>query len=167
MRFINVIRNHVLIKNEKQIHCLCKSTHSLMGTDLVPNLFSKTMRSTIMAKIRSKDSRPERIVRKMLASAEFHFDQHRRDLPGSPDFVFPPLKKVIFVNGCFWHLHRGCRRSSIPKANRRYWKAKLLSNASRHPANLTRLRRVGWGVLIIWGCELTKTPLTHVNRRIT
>ena len=88
----------------------------------------------------------------------FRYRLHRKDLPGSPDLVFPRLKKVIFVHGCFWHRHPGCRFAYTPKSNTRFWLDKLEGNARRDALVLTALDALGWKVLIVWECEVSDLP---------
>jgi DNA mismatch endonuclease (patch repair protein) len=110
-----------------------------------------------MRKITSKDTSPELVVRSLAHQLGFRFRLHRRDLPGTPDLVFPRLGKAIFVHGCFWHLHPGCRLSRIPKTRIEYWKPKLERNRDRDMAVLRVFRKLGWKVLVVWECE-TATP---------
>ena len=102
--------------------------------------FTPQRRSEIMARIRSGDTTPEILVRRMLHRAGFRFRLHRRDLPGKPDLVLPRHRVAIFVNGCFWHCHPGCPEGRRPKSNREYWDAKLDGNLGRDEANEERLR---------------------------
>ena len=120
---------------------------------------SKEKRSEIMSKIRSKNTTPEIKVRKLLHSMGYRFRLHRKDLPGKPDIVLPKYKTVIFVHGCFWHGHEGCRYAVIPKSNTHYWKNKINNNISRDNNNLILLSELKWKVLIIWECELINLDL--------
>jgi DNA mismatch endonuclease, patch repair protein len=112
-------------------------------------------RSRNMAAIRSKNTKPELVVRSLVHRLGFRFRLYAKDLPGRPDLVFRSRKKVIFVNGCFWHQHSSakCLDGRIPKSNRSYWKPKLLKNAERDKRNLTALKSLKWKVLIVWECE--------------
>lgn len=112
-----------------------------------------------MSKIRSKNTTPEIKVRKLLHSMGYRFRLHRKDLPGKPDIVLPKYKTVIFVHGCFWHGHEGCRYAVIPKSNTHYWKNKINNNISRDNNNLILLSELKWKVLIIWECELINLDL--------
>lgn len=109
-----------------------------------------------MARIRAKDTKPEMAVRQFAHGMGFRFRLHRRDLPGSPDLVFPRLRKAIFVHGCFWHLHSdpGCRNGVIPKTRTEWWTAKLERNRRRDQAAEAALRALGWDVLVVWECEV-------------
>lgn len=107
-----------------------------------------------MSRIRSKGTKPEMTVRRLLHSMGYRYRLHRRDLPGSPDLVFPKWRKAIFVHGCFWHQHPGCRISRQPKSNRDYWVPKLERNTARDAEHQAQLREMGWEVLVIWECEV-------------
>jgi DNA mismatch endonuclease, patch repair protein len=110
-------------------------------------------RSQNMSRIRNKNTRPEKIVRSLLHRLGFRFRLHRRDLPGTPDIVLPGRKAVIFVHGCFWHQHKGCKDSGIPKSNIEFWETKLNKNVERDKRNADALKQLGWKVLEIWECE--------------
>lgn len=110
-----------------------------------------------MARVRTKDTTPEVAVRNALHNAGYRFRLHRRDLPGCPDIVLPRHRKAIFVHGCFWHGHEACRRGTLPKTRRRFWKAKIRGNKTRDTMAEASLRDLGWHVLVIWQCE-TKAP---------
>lgn len=106
-----------------------------------------------MARIGSKNTAPELIIRRMLHAMGYRFRLHRRDLPGKPDIVLPGRKKVIFVHGCFWHAH-GCRIGRPPKSRPEFWKPKLARNRARDLANIEALEREGWEVATVWQCEI-------------
>ena len=109
-------------------------------------------RSFNMSRIRGKDTKPELIVRSIVHQMGFRFRLHRRDLPGTPDLVLPRHNKVIFVHGCYWHMHR-CRYGRvIPKTNTEFWQTKRMGNVERDRRNIRKLRRNGWSVLILWEC---------------
>lgn len=114
---------------------------------------SKAKRSANMAAIRAKDTRPEMIVRSLAHRLGFRFRLHRHDLPGKPDLVFPSRKKVIFVHGCFWHQHTGCREGRVPSSRPEYWVPKLKRNVVRDSSNADHLRGAGWKILTIWECQ--------------
>ncbi|MCH8804996.1 MAG: DNA mismatch endonuclease Vsr [Planctomycetes bacterium] len=107
-----------------------------------------------MAAIRSRNTAPERVVRGLVHRLGYRFRLHRRDLPGCPDLVLPKHRAVIFVNGCFWHLHRCRAGRRCPKTNAAYWKAKRERNRQRDRENRRALRRAGWSVLTVWECQV-------------
>jgi DNA mismatch endonuclease, patch repair protein len=109
-------------------------------------------RSALMSRIGGRDTAPEMIVRRQLHALGYRFRLYRRDLPGTPDIVFPSRRKVIFVNGCFWHLH-GCRIGRPPKSRPEFWLPKLQRNRSKDLRNKRALRTLGWDVLVVWQCQ--------------
>lgn len=111
-------------------------------------------RSENMRRIRSKDMRPELAVRSLVHKLGYRFRLHRKDLPGSPDMVFPSRKKVIFVHGCFWHSHEGCKMAHVPKSNTSYWGPKLERNKARDAKHLAALAEAGWKALVVWECQI-------------
>ena len=115
---------------------------------------SPEVRSRIMSQVKSKGMKPEMRVRRLLHGLGYRYRLHRSDLPGRPDLVFPSRRKVVFVNGCFWHYHRGCERVRIPATNRDYWVGKLERNRARDERNLSLLEDMGWSALTTWECEL-------------
>ncbi|MGN6539094.1 MAG: very short patch repair endonuclease [Mesorhizobium sp.] len=110
-------------------------------------------RRRIMQSVKTKDTGAELIVRRILHRAGYRYRLHRRDLPGSPDIVFPGRKKAIFVHGCFWHGH-GCAKGRAPKSRTDYWQPKIEANQARDVRNLRALQELGWEVLVLWQCEL-------------
>ncbi|HWW05602.1 MULTISPECIES: very short patch repair endonuclease [Collimonas] len=114
-------------------------------------------RSRTMAQVRSKDTKPEMIVRSTLHRLGYRYVLHSRKLVGTPDLVFPARHKVIFVHGCFWHDHSCKYGQSRPKSNVEYWERKISGNASRDKRNIAILRRTGWRVMIIWECDIRKS----------
>lgn len=127
--------------------------------------FSKSERSRIMAAVRSKDTTPELIVRRLAHSLGFRYRLHVRSLPGTPDLVFPRLRKVINVSGCFWHMH-DCGNCRIPSSRRQYWIEKLKRNVARDKRTQRALRRAGWGVMVVWECQTRADGLRRLGRRI-
>ena len=115
---------------------------------------SAQVRSRIMAQVKSKDTKPELAVRRLLHGLGYRYRLHRKDLPGRPDLVFPLRRKVIFVNGCFWHSHAGCEKARLPSSNREYWAAKLNRNKTRDERNLALIKEGGWDPMVVWECEL-------------
>lgn len=116
------------------------------------DIVSTCTRSRMMAGVRSKNSGPEILIRQQLFAAGFRFRLHRRDLPGSPDIVMPGRRIVIFVHGCFWHAHKGCKYAKIPASNHEFWAKKLLANARRDQQVLEDLGALGWRVRWVWEC---------------
>jgi DNA mismatch endonuclease (patch repair protein) len=137
-----------------------------LAPELVVDTISPDRRSDNMRRIRSKGTKPEMIVRRLVHSLGYRFRLHKRDLPGRPDIVLRRLKRVIEVKGCFWHQHRGCIDSRIPKSRIEYWSPKLRGNVRRDKKNLTELRKLGWRVLLLWECEVHKTAAVKLGRRI-
>lgn len=113
---------------------------------------SPESRSALMSRIHGKDTAPEFTVRRLLHSLGYRFRLHRRDLPGTPDIVFPSRRKVIFVNGCFWHAH-GCRIGRPPKSRPEFWLPKLDRNRHKDSKDRRDLRKLGWEVLTVWQCQ--------------
>jgi DNA mismatch endonuclease Vsr len=118
---------------------------------------SKEVRSYNMSQIRSKDNKPEKLVRKYLFSKGFRYRKNVKTLPGCPDIVLPKYKTVVFINGCFWHMHDGCSKFVWPKSNEEYWTKKLLRNKKRDEQRRLGLEESGWKVIIVWECELKKS----------
>jgi DNA mismatch endonuclease (patch repair protein) len=118
-----------------------------------------------MARIRSRNTKPEKVVRQLVTSLGLRYRLQRRDLPGKPDLVFGPRRTVLFVHGCFWHQHAHCPAGRLPTANRVFWETKLTRNAERDATTKTALRRLGWRVLTVWECE-TKKP-DQLLKRLT
>ena len=111
-------------------------------------------RSQIMSRIRSKNSAPELLVRSLVHRMGYRFRIHCDTLPGKPDIVFRRLQKVIFVHGCFWHGHVGCRKAALPKSNEAFWREKIDRNRKRDVQTAAALRRGGWRSLVVWQCML-------------
>ena len=122
-------------------------------------------RSRNMAAIRGTNTKPELAVRGFLHAKGFRFRLHRNDLPGKPDIVLPKFRTVIFVHGCFWHLH-GCKNTVAPKTRSEWWAAKLEGNRARDERNRLRLEKLGWRVIIVWECETSKPHLDHLAAAI-
>lgn len=120
---------------------------------------SARRRSEIMSRIRSKDTLPEMLVRRMVHAMGYRYRLHRKDLPGRPDMTFARLGRIIQVHGCFWHQHDDpdCPANRRPKSNRGYWNAKLDRNQVRDAENYSALRQLGWQVLVVWECQLKDT----------
>jgi DNA mismatch endonuclease (patch repair protein) len=122
---------------------------------------AKAERSECMRRIRGKNTRPEMFVRRLVYGMGYRFRLHRKDLPGCPDLVFPRYKKALFVHGCFWHSHPGCKRATIPKSHQDYWRSKLEKNRDRDKKSQAALLAAGWDIMIVWECEIKNNDLTE------
>jgi len=122
-------------------------------------------RSENMRRIRSKDTAPELQVRRLVYALGYRYRLHDKTLPGTPDLVFRSRRCVIFVHGCFWHLHANCKQARMPSTRQDYWLPKLTRNAERDRAHTRKLRRMGWRVLKLWECELKSTE--KLTRKLT
>jgi DNA mismatch endonuclease (patch repair protein) len=116
------------------------------------DIVSSAKRSAMMAGIRGKDTKPEKVVRSGLHKAGLRFRLHLRELPGTPDIVLPRWHVAVFVHGCFWHRHENCRHAKLPSSNTKFWAQKLGRNVERHQLAVAKLRESGWRVLTIWEC---------------
>lgn len=117
------------------------------------DVFSKQKRSEIMSHIKGRDTKPERIVRSLLHRMGYRFRLHAAGLPGKPDIVLTRHRKIIFVNGCFWHRHETCRKKKPPKTNAEFWSEKIAKTCERDRLTRERLSVDGWQILTIWECE--------------
>lgn len=117
-----------------------------------------------MSRIRSKHSKPEVLLRSVLHRLGFRFRVNVKDMPGKPDVVLRKYKAAIFVHGCFWHMHEGCKRSTIPSANRAYWKGKLEKNKANDRKNTVAIIRMGWHPYVVWECEILENPHAIAQR---
>lgn len=120
---------------------------------------SKEVRSYNMSRIQSANTKPEELVRKYLFAKGMRFRKNDKRYPGRPDIVLPKYKTIIFVNGCFWHMHDSCSKFVMPKSNADYWTPKLMRNKKRDQDNINKLEKMGWNVIVIWECELSKELL--------
>ncbi|MCM1007573.1 MAG: very short patch repair endonuclease [Ruminococcus flavefaciens] len=109
-----------------------------------------------MSRIKAKDTKIEVATRKYLFAEGFRYRKNDKRFPGKPDIVLPKYKTAIFVNGCFWHMHNGCKYGRLPKSNIDYWKEKLEKNAKNDAIHIQQIRDMGWNVIILWECELKK-----------
>jgi DNA mismatch endonuclease (patch repair protein) len=116
---------------------------------------SPEKRSALMGRIKGKNTKPELLVRRMLFAMGYRYRLHDRSLPGSPDLVFSKRRAAVFIHGCFWHDHAGCRLAYKPKSNAGFWAAKIQRNAERDVESLEKLAANGWRTLVVWECELT------------
>jgi len=143
-------------------------------TDETPTTTLDTLtpeqRSERMSRVRSKNTKPEMIVRKITHSLGYRYRLHRKDLPGHPDMVFPSKQKAIFVHGCFWHRHEGCSRCRTPKSKQDFWLPKLEGNRQRDIRSMEQLHALGWTALVIWECEVVVRDIAErdsLTKRIT
>ena len=109
-----------------------------------------------MSHVRNRDTRPEKIIRSILHKSGFRFRIQRKDLPGKPDIVLPKYKTIIFVHGCFWHQHEGCKKALPPKSNVSFWVEKFRKNKERDRKVIRTLQESGWKVIVVWQCEIPK-----------
>ena len=128
----------------------------MVGFAMAADTLTPEERSERMARVRGRNTKPELFVRRLIRAWGYRCRYHVRNLPGCPDFVFPSRKKAIFVHGCFWHRHEGCGR--LPKSKLDFWRPKLEENRNRDLVNQKKLQDLGWGVLVIWECELRDRP---------
>jgi DNA mismatch endonuclease (patch repair protein) len=123
------------------------------------DIYEANKRSEIMSKISGKETKPEILVRTYLFSQGLRFRKNVKNLPGSPDIVLPKYNTVIFIHGCFWHGHEGCKRSKLPETNKKFWKNKINATKNRDLRNVAKLEKMGWKVIIIWQCSLKNNEL--------
>ena len=129
------------------------------------DVFTSKRRSEIMSRIRGRDTKPELLLRKLLKASGLRVLRHVASLPGTPEFVLPKEKIVLFVHGCFWHAHKGCARSRLPSSNRRFWVRKLDGNRRRDQRQIRRLRLLGWRVGVFWTCDTLRATLVASKLR--
>ena len=120
------------------------------------DIYTKKKRSQIMSKISGKNTKPEIFIRKLCHSLGYRFRLHKKEIPGKPDIVFQKYKKVIFINGCFWHHHMNCSHSKLPTTNKKFWKEKIEGNKRNDKSNYIRLKKLGWDYFVIWQCKIKK-----------
>lgn len=130
------------------------------------DIVDRTTRARMMARIRSRDTRPEMALRQAIHSCGLRFRLHDRKLPGTPDLVFRRFNAVCFVHGCFWHRHAGCPYTTMPSTRERFWKAKFDSNTQRDRRNRRELLEAGWRVAIVWECALRKQAAMEIARQL-
>ncbi|NRG17581.1 DNA mismatch endonuclease Vsr [Rhizobiales bacterium] len=130
------------------------------------DIYDPKKRSQIMAKVRGKDSKPELAVRRFLHRRGLRYHLHRSDFPGKPDLVFTSRHVAVFVHGCFWHQHPGCRKAKLPDSRKEFWAKKLAANVSRDLGAQKALRDIGWKPIIIWECEIIPERLEQLYEEI-
>jgi DNA mismatch endonuclease (patch repair protein) len=123
------------------------------------DIFSKDERSAIMARIRGAHTRPEKTVRTFLRKSGFRLRLNAALFPGKPDILIPECRTAVFVNGCFWHGHRGCKRGELPATRTDFWRRKIAGNVRRDRRNKAALKKLGWQVVTIWQCQLTSRKI--------
>ena len=131
------------------------------------DVHDKKTRSYNMSMIKGKDTKPEELVRKYLFSKGFRYRKNDRRLPGTPDIVLPKYRTVIFVNGCFWHGHEGCRYFVVPKTNTEFWVNKINTNIERDRCKQETLKELGWNVIVVWECELKPAVVSDILNHLT
>ena len=142
-------------------------THGCKLVGVNKDRLTKERRSWNMSRIRSKNTTPEMRVRSQLHRMGYRFRLHVKNLPGRPDIVLPKYRTVIFVHGCFWHRHNGCKNCTTPTNRRDWWLTKLNSNASRDKLHQAALKKLGWRVMVIWECEVERDDYVRILRRPT
>jgi DNA mismatch endonuclease (patch repair protein) len=128
------------------------------------DVHSKRVRSYNMSRIRSKNTKPEMLVRSWLHRQGYRFRLHDKTLPGKPDIVLKKYKTVIFVNGCFWHGHKNCKFAKLPTSNIKFWKMKITGNIENDKHKIKKLRKLGWTVYSVWQCRMRKSNETELGR---
>ena len=132
----------------------------------MPDRMTPEQRHDCMASIHSEDTRPEQAVRRELWRRGYRFRKCVRTLPGTPDIVLPKYRTCIFVNGCFWHGHKGCSKFVMPKTRTEFWANKIARNQERDLVNIQRLESIGWSAITVWECELSKSGIENTMEKI-
>ena len=132
----------------------------------MPDRMTPEQRHDCMASIHSEDTRPEQVVRRELWHRGYRFRKCVRTLPGTPDIVLPKYRTCIFVNGCFWHGHKGCSKFVMPKTRTEFWVNKIARNQERDLVNIQRLESIGWSAITVWECELSKSSIENTMEKI-
>lgn len=130
------------------------------------DVHNKATRSYNMSRVKSKNTGPELLVRSFLHGKGFRYKLHDASLPGRPDLVLPKYKTVIFIHGCFWHGHSGCKYSSLPKTRAEWWSHKIETNVSHDLQATASLAEAGWRIVTIWGCELKPKQVASTLKRL-
>jgi len=125
---------------------------------------SKEARSALMSKVRSSDTKPEWILRCGLHRLGLRYNLKNNRLPGKPDLVFPKYRTAVFIHGCFWHRHPGCKHATTPKSNREFWEDKFSKNVQRDARNVEALQAQGWKVVVVWECQLIRNTVETVEQ---
>ncbi len=141
-----------------------KATRSRFMLSRMVDTLTPAERSERMSRVRARDTKPELRLRRLIHGMGFRYRLHVAKLPGTPDLVFPGRRAVIFLHGCFWHRHPGCKLARMPKSRLDFWKPKLEGNRRRDLANLEKLSRMGWRALVVWECEMS--DIESVRRKV-
>jgi DNA mismatch endonuclease (patch repair protein) len=128
------------------------------------DIYTSAQRSEVMAKVRGRDTAIERLLRSALHRFGLRFRLNVSTLPGRPDIVFPRYRTVVFVHGCFWHRHKGCKRASVPQSNQPFWEARFSANLKRDQLVAETLQKTGWQVLVVWECEIARNLLESARQ---
>lgn len=131
------------------------------------DIISRAQRHYIMSQVRSANTKPERKLRKALFEKGFRYRLYVKTLPGTPDIVLPRYRTAIFVNGCFWHGHHGCKKHVIPETRRDFWKDKIIRNRERDMNNYQKLEALAWHVITVWECELSRKNIEATTERLS
>jgi DNA mismatch endonuclease, patch repair protein len=131
---------------------------------IMADILSQEQRSILMSKVRSSDTKPEWILRCALHRLGLRYNINNKHLPGNPDLVFPKYRTVVFIHGCFWHRHAGCKDASMPKSNQIFWINKFSENVQRDTRAVEALTQVGWKVMIAWECELMNNTIETIEK---
>ncbi len=129
------------------------------------DVLTPEQRSRNMSRIRSRDTKPEMIVRRLVHRLGFRYRLHRKDLPGRPDLVFAGRRKIVFVHGCYWHKHECAAGRVVPKTRTAFWETKRQQNVTRDSSVLSRLKNAGWSVFVVWECEVRRPDLVERVRQ--
>jgi len=129
------------------------------------DVYSKETRSYVMSQIKGENTKPELLVRKFLFSQGFRYKLHDGTLPGRPDIVLPKYKTVIFINGCFWHGHQDCSKSTLPASNVEFWQKKILGTIARDKKVKLALNSLGWKIITIWECKLKNKEIANISMK--
>jgi DNA mismatch endonuclease (patch repair protein) len=140
-----------------QTHYMVEHIRCELGIEM--DILDAKARSDLMSKIRSKNTKPEKAVRSYLHRRGLRYRLHDRNLPGVPDLAFSRKRVVVFVHGCFWHGHEGCKKATIPQTRPDFWREKINGNRARDNRNMTALEKQGWRVIVVWECELSDARL--------
>jgi DNA mismatch endonuclease (patch repair protein) len=132
----------------------------------MPDVHDTATRSYNMSRVKSKNTKPELLVRSFLHARGFRFKLHDKALPGSPDLVLPRYKTVIFIHGCFWHGHKGCKYFSVPQTRTEWWLNKIHTNVNNDTKAVKSLKKAGWRIITIWGCQLKPVKVEKTLQKL-